>query len=74
HWDPARGRWAALWEGGMVRWTAVVNRPTAGAELEGVRHCVIGSAPLGERRWVDRVVRALGVEATQRRRGRPKKR
>ena len=55
-------------------WTPVVNRPTPAPELETVRHSVIRSAPLGQNRWVDRVVRALGLEATQRRRGRPKKR
>ena len=55
-------------------WTAVVNRPTPAPELETVRHSVIRSAPLGEKRWVARVVRALGLEATQRRPGRPKKR
>ena len=55
-------------------WTAVVNRATAAPELEAVRHSVIRSAPLGQKRWVDRVVRALGLEATQRRRGRPTKR
>ena len=55
-------------------WTAVVNRPTAAPELETVRQSVIRSAPLGQKRWVDRVVRSLGLEATQRPRGRPKKR
>jgi len=55
-------------------WTAVVNRPTPAPDLETVRHSVIRSAPLAEKRWVDRVVRALGLEPTQRRRGRPKKR
>ena len=55
-------------------WTAVVNRPTAAPELETVRHSVIRSAPLGQKRWVDRVVRSLGLEATQRPRGRPKTR
>jgi len=55
-------------------WTAVVNRPTPAPELEAVRHSVIRSAPLGQKRWVARVVRSLGLEATQRRPGRPKKR
>jgi len=55
-------------------WTPVVNRPTPAPELETVRHSIIRSAHLGQKRWVDRVARALGLEATQRRRGRPKKR
>jgi putative transposase len=55
-------------------WRAVVNRATEEPELEAVHHSVIRSAPLGAKPWVNRVVRALGLEATQRRRGRPKKR
>jgi len=55
-------------------WAAVVNRAAGAEELERVRQCVIRGAPLGGKRWVARAVEALGLEATQRRRGRPRKR
>jgi putative transposase len=54
-------------------WGAIVNTAKEMPELEQVRQSVIRSAPLGEKSWVDKVVKALGLEGTQRRRGRPKK-
>jgi putative transposase len=54
-------------------WPALVNARQAKEELEQVRRCVMRGAPLGDERWVRRTVWRLGLEATQRGRGRPRK-
>jgi putative transposase len=54
-------------------WPAIVNHPPDPAELTTLRHSLPRSVPLGGQRWTAGVVRALGLEATQRPPGRPRK-
>lgn len=43
------------------------------AELEAIRTCARRGAPLGDETWARRTAEALGLLATLRPRGRPKK-
>lgn len=52
----------------------VVNQRQDEAEMERLRQSVNRGARVGQEAWVRRMVRELGLEATQRRRGRPRKR
>lgn len=54
-------------------WIKLVNRPETEEELAALRTCVTRSRPFGEQRWVEKIVRRLGLEATLRPRGRPPK-
>jgi len=54
-------------------WTTLVNEPQADPELNQVRRAIVRGSPLGQPSWVDRVVRLLGLQGTQRPRGRPRK-
>ena len=54
-------------------WLSFVNQPQTDAELENVRNCAKRGAPLGEKRWIQKLVAQLGLESTLRSRGRPRK-
>jgi putative transposase len=54
-------------------WAAHVSAAQTGAELEALRRCVVRGSPFGEASWVERTAKALGLEATLRRQGRPRK-
>jgi putative transposase len=54
-------------------WIEWVNQPQSESELAALRHCVNRGAPLGDDGWIDETVKLLGLEATVRPRGRPKK-
>lgn len=54
-------------------WKRRVNRPESEAELEKVRRSVAKGTPLGDERWVARTAGKLGLGATLRGIGRPRK-
>lgn len=54
-------------------WRRRVQNPLTDAELAALRHCVTKGTPYGNRDWVHRTAKRLGLEFTLRRRGRPKK-
>jgi len=55
------------------KWLRYVNDPATDAELESLRRSCIGGTPYGSTEWVKITARNLGLEATMRRPGRPKK-
>ncbi len=55
------------------RWTAYVDQPWSGKDLEKIRESVIRQAPFGSSQWQSRMGAKLGLESTIRPRGRPKK-
>jgi putative transposase len=54
-------------------WVARVNEPLSAAELARIRHSLIRGAPLGTEAWASDTARRLGLEASLRPRGRPRK-
>ena len=54
-------------------WLATVNDVQGEADLEQARHSVCRGTPPGSESWVRQVVEALGLQATQRPRGRPRR-
>ncbi|HMP08480.1 MAG TPA: transposase [Lacipirellulaceae bacterium] len=54
-------------------WIDHVNQPQTDAEAEAVRRSIARGAPFGGEAWTKRTVAELGLEHTQRPRGRPKK-
>jgi putative transposase len=54
-------------------WTRQVNEPQTEAELEAIRRCLPRGRTFGGQRWTERIVRRLGLEATMRPRGGPRK-
>ena len=54
-------------------WLQWVNRPLAAAELEDVRQSVNRGTPYGSAAWASRMAAALGLTASLRPRGRPRK-
>lgn len=54
-------------------WVAVVNKPQTEGELKALRRCIQRGSPYGTEKWVKKMVKSLGLEATLRPRGRPKK-
>lgn len=54
-------------------WVRRVNAAQTQAELDAIRHAVARGSPFGSEGWAERIVRRLGLEHTQRPRGRPKK-
>lgn len=65
-WSVAPGR-------GSGGWRAKVNRPLGEEELDAVRLSVQRGRPLGSMRWVQATAARLGLEATLRDRGRPRR-
>jgi putative transposase len=64
---------AAAWPVDPPRdWTAVVNRPEDGEELQALRRCAQRGAPFGEAGWQKRMAARLGLESSLRPRGRPR--
>ena len=55
-------------------WTALVNEVIGKETLDGLRTSVNRGRPWGERAWVQRTARRLGLEFTLRNPGRPAKR
>jgi putative transposase len=54
------------------KWAAKVHLPIDGKRLADIRRSVATGLPYGERRWVERLARRLGIDLTIRPRGRPK--
>jgi putative transposase len=54
-------------------WCAYVNRPITEAELERLRQSVNRGTPFGSEAWTAQTARRLGLEASLRPRGRPRK-
>jgi putative transposase len=73
-WWRAQGRGAGLVDDGPVSlpasWLKYVNGPETEAELEGLRRSV---RPFGDHSWVQGTAKCLGLEATLRQQGRPRK-
>jgi putative transposase len=55
-------------------WPSRVNAPQTAEELAALRTCVNRQRPYGDDHWVTQAARALGLESSQRDRGRPCKR
>jgi putative transposase len=55
------------------QWFDHVNGPQTEGELQAVRRSVIRGMPYGAAEWIERTVKALGLESTLRPRGRPRK-
>jgi len=56
------------------RWLEYIIEPVSDAELAALRRSVVCGTPYGSPAWVESTVRKLGLEATLRKPGRPKKR
>jgi putative transposase len=54
-------------------WLAIVNRPQSEAELAALRQSVIRGSPYGGPHWQERTAKRLGLEASLRPRGRPRR-
>jgi len=54
-------------------WRHWVNQPLTASELEDVRHCVNRGTPFGSVAWVTRMAAELGLTASLRPRGRPRR-
>jgi putative transposase len=54
-------------------WVESVNRPQSAKELEAIRICINRGRPFGSDAWTKQTVRRLGLESSQRPRGRPPK-
>ena len=54
-------------------WLEYVNEPQTEAEVESLRECLRRGRPFGEDLWMEKTARRLGLEASLRPRGRPKK-
>jgi putative transposase len=56
------------------KWLQYVNEPETEAELSALRRSCLRGTPYGSLEWVEKTVNKLGLEATMRTPGRPKKR
>jgi putative transposase len=56
-----------------ANWIEFVNQPQTETELAALRHCVNRGKPFGENGWVETTAAQLGLAATLRPRGHPKK-
>jgi putative transposase len=56
-----------------VDWLAHVNRPQTEAEVEALRECIRRRRPYGDVDWTARTAKAMGLEASLRPLGRPRK-
>ena len=54
-------------------WLEYVNTPQTEAEVEALRECIRRRRPYGDEVWADRAATHLGLEASRRPRGRPRK-
>jgi putative transposase len=72
--DPRATAWLHPWPVAMPKnWVALVNEPQTEGELKAVRRSVVRGCPYGSAPWQARTARRLGLDATLRPRGRPKK-
>jgi putative transposase len=55
------------------QWLRLVNEPQTDAEVKALRRCVKRGTPYGSEHWIQSVAKRLGLEATIRPRGRPRK-
>jgi putative transposase len=76
-WQRSQGRAAGLLDEGPVplpsNWVEYVNGPQTEAELEALRRSVVRGCPFGEPAWGEQTAKRLGLEATLRPQGRPRK-
>ena len=56
-----------------LQWLEYVNQPQTAAEVERLRECLRRGRPLGEEAWRQSTAQRLGLEASLRPRGRPRK-
>jgi putative transposase len=54
-------------------WVELVNGPQTESELAAVQRAVVRGSPFGSAAWCERTARQLGLQATLRPRGRPRK-
>ncbi|MCI0461987.1 MAG: hypothetical protein L0Z62_33975 [Gemmataceae bacterium] len=54
-------------------WLEHVNLPQTEAEVEALRECIRRRRPYGDAAWVGQAAQRLGLEASLRLRGRPRK-
>jgi putative transposase len=54
-------------------WVELVNTPQTQAELKALRHAVARISPFGSPAWCARTAQQLGLQATMRPQGRPRK-
>jgi putative transposase len=54
-------------------WVKRVNHAESPAEVAALRQCLVRGSPYGARAWVAKTAKKLGLEATLRPRGRPRK-
>jgi putative transposase len=54
-------------------WLRYVNEPQTEAEVEALRECTRRRRPYGDEAWMERTAREMGLEASMRPRGRPRK-
>ena len=80
-------RWSSLWhrlhgDGGLLDpgpvelpkdWVKRVNQAESQAEVDAMRKCITRGSPYGDEAWVKKIAKKLGLEATLRPRGRPRK-
>ena len=60
----------APWPADWLEW---VNRPQTAEEEQALARCIARGRPFGTSRWVDAIAAKLGLQATLRPRGRPRK-
>jgi putative transposase len=66
--------WLSAWPQGVPEgWVEHVNSVETEAELAALRRCVGRGVPWGDEAWQQQAVQRLGLEATLRPRGRPRK-
>jgi putative transposase len=76
HWQAPESRPSYLIAGPVRRpkdWLAWVNQPVTEGEVEALRRSVNRGTPFGAAAWVVRTAEQLGLQATLRPRGRPRK-
>ncbi|MEO2017076.1 MAG: transposase [Fuerstiella sp.] len=56
-----------------VKWCQYVNEPQTEAELTALRRSCVRGTPYGSTKWVSQTAQTLGLQATLRKPGRPKK-
>ena len=56
-----------------TEWDKYVDEPLTETDMEKLRHSVNRQTPYGNSKWQSKVCQQYGLEATMRRRGRPKK-
>ena len=57
----------------LADWLEFVNEPQTSAELQAIRASVNRGSPFGDEKWQEQAATTLGLQATQRPRGRPRK-